>query len=145
MDIGIYETDIIGLRMLAGYDRPRAAKLCHVTERTFKRWENHSRAPGSVVELLRLLTGDLGPLGWPGWRLSSDGLLYPPERVQGESPNDVSGLWWLRQFLDNTRNELRAARREIAVLERRNWVLHARLRAHPNVVIFCSTPPLHRA
>lgn len=98
MDFGEYEPDISGLRMLAGYDRKRAAKLCHVSERTFKRWERAHRAPGAVIELLKLLSGDLGPLGWPGWRLAPDGLLYPPQRVKGETQTDVSGIWWLRQF-----------------------------------------------
>lgn len=74
-----------------GLDRPAAAKLLHVSERTLHNWETGvHEIPYSAYKLLRLLGHTELPGAWSGWHISV-GRLWSPEG-HGFKPADSS--WW---------------------------------------------------
>nr|WP_315848294.1 VC1465 family Xer recombination activation factor [uncultured Rhodoferax sp.] len=74
-----------------GLDRPAAAKLLHVSERTLHNWETGvHEIPYSAYKLLRLLGHTELPGAWSGWHISV-GRLWSPEG-HGFKPTDSS--WW---------------------------------------------------
>jgi DNA-binding XRE family transcriptional regulator len=75
-----------------GLNRPDAAKLLHVSERTLHNWETgHHEIPYSAYRLLRLLTRqELPGKAWTGWHITA-GVLWSPEG-HGFKPEDAS--WW---------------------------------------------------
>lgn len=74
-----------------GLDRPAAAKLLHVSERTLHNWETGvHEIPYSAYKLLRLLGHTELPGAWSGWHIAA-GQLWSPEG-HGFKPADSS--WW---------------------------------------------------
>nr|WP_315493498.1 VC1465 family Xer recombination activation factor [uncultured Rhodoferax sp.] len=74
-----------------GLDRPAAAKLLRVSERTLHNWETGvHEIPYSAYKLLRLLGHTELPGAWSGWHIAA-GQLWSPEG-HGFKPADSS--WW---------------------------------------------------
>lgn len=74
-----------------GLDRPAAAKLLHVSERTLHNWETGvHEIPYSAYKLLRLLGHTELPGAWSGWHITA-GRLWSPEGY-GFRPEESS--WW---------------------------------------------------
>lgn len=83
-----------------------ARALVGVDRATWHRWiVGKSRVPVAVINLLKILTGDLSHGGseWAGWTLR-DGKLYDPAG-QWHTPGSIQAWHWTRQ-------DLQAARRE---------------------------------
>ena len=132
------ETELFELRLDAFMTQAEASRFCRVSVRTWRRWEcGRTRPPHAVLELLRLRRGDLSPLGWPGWRLGHDGLLYHQDRVQGFTQSDIRRIWWDRQALDDNRIQLRGLRSDLEALKKENKRLRERLAKHPEVIYRC--------
>jgi DNA-binding transcriptional regulator YiaG len=54
-----------------GLDRPAAAKLLHVSERTLHNWESGvHEIPYTAYKLLRLLSYSELPGAWSGWHIA---------------------------------------------------------------------------
>ena len=75
-----------------GLDRPAAAKLLHVSERTLHNWETGvHEIPYSAYKLLRLLSySELPGPAWHGWHIAV-GRLWSPE---GHSFAPQDSAWW---------------------------------------------------
>lgn len=74
-----------------GLDRPAAAKLLHVSERTLHNWETGvHEIPYSAYKVLRLLSYTELPGAWSGWHIAA-GRLWSPEG-HGFRPEESS--WW---------------------------------------------------
>jgi DNA-binding XRE family transcriptional regulator len=98
-----------------GLDRPAAAKLLHVSERTVRNWETGvHEIPYTAYKLLRLLSySELPGAAWSGWHIAV-GRLWSPEGYSF-APQDAA--WWsnlcrraqLFHVLYDENNRLRAA------------------------------------
>jgi hypothetical protein len=75
-----------------GLDRPAAAKLLHISERTLHNWEiGVHDIPYSAYKLLRLLSySELPGTAWNGWHIAV-GRLWSPE---GHSFAPQDSAWW---------------------------------------------------
>jgi DNA-binding XRE family transcriptional regulator len=74
-----------------GLDRPAAAKLLRVSERTLHNWETGvHEIPYSAYKLLRLLSYSELPGAWSGWHIAV-GRLWSPE---GHSFKPDDSSWW---------------------------------------------------
>lgn len=83
-----------------------ARSLTGVNRATWSRWRaGKSRVPVAVVNLLRILRGDLEHLGteWQGWKFHN-GELFDPSGI-AHTPGSILAWHWSRQ-------ELQAARRD---------------------------------
>lgn len=111
--------DLYELRVTAFMTQADAARLCDVSIRTWRRWENgYVSAPRSVVELFNLLRGELSLFGWSGWYFNGE-KLYAPDLRNGFSPGDIRRIEWDRHSLANNYTELRHLKAEIAILQNR--------------------------
>lgn len=74
-----------------GLDRPAAAKLLRVSERTLHNWETGvHEIPYSAYKLLRLLSYTELPGAWSGWHIAV-GRLWSPE---GHAFKPADSSWW---------------------------------------------------
>ncbi len=75
-----------------GLDRPAAAKLLHVSERTLHNWETGVHdIPYTAYKLLRPLSySELPGPAWHGWHIAV-GRLWSPE---GHSFTPQDSTWW---------------------------------------------------
>lgn len=74
-----------------GLDRPAAAKLLRISERTLHNWETGvHEIPYSAYKLLRLLSYSELPGAWSGWHIAV-GRLWSPE---GHSFKPDDSSWW---------------------------------------------------
>ena len=62
--------------VLEGLSTKLIAEMCRVTERTVRRWKNGEEPSHAALQLIKLLTtGDLGVVGWKGWKVKGDQLI----------------------------------------------------------------------
>lgn len=90
------------------------ARICHVTERTARRWKDGTRCPPQSA--LMLLRGDLACLdpAWAGWTVSR-GKLISPEGWTATT-GDVLALPLMRMQIHTYQREKQIAKEQLEAL-----------------------------
>ena len=97
----------------------KAAALCGVSLRTYRRWLRTGKPSACAVRLLSVLAGYVPWDGWDGWEVHG-GLLFPPGYSRhGIAPGEFFAIIYYRQAVSAYRERVEQLEAEIDKLERR--------------------------
>ena len=80
----------------------KAAKICGVDLKTYRRWERgETKPPIMAIRLFKIMAGDIGQIDSTvhGWAIGHYGLIYSDQVTRGFSPGDLHAAHWHRQLI----------------------------------------------